>query len=83
MLLSSWGVLTVLDGTGAAGCRPLTELKSAVKMLELSGKDDVTGDGPADEVVVLDEVDLLAATVVVVTVVVDELAEVLPAATSR
>jgi hypothetical protein len=42
----------------------------------------VMGDGPADEVVALDEVDLLEAAVVVV-VVVDELAETSPAATSR
>jgi hypothetical protein len=82
LLLSSWGVLTVLVGTGAAGWRPLTELNSAVKMLDLSGKVDVMGDGPADKVVVLDEVDLLV-TAVVVVVVVDELAETSPAATSR
>jgi hypothetical protein len=83
LLLSSWGALTVLDGTGAAGCRPFTWLKSAVRMLDLGGKVEVMGDGPADEVVDFDEVDLLATAVVVVMVVVDELAVVLPAATSR
>jgi len=76
-------VLVVLVGAGAAGSRPLTELNRAVKMLDLGGKVDVIGDGPAVEVVAFEEVDLLTAAVVVVVVVLDELADTSPAATSR
>jgi len=76
-------VLAVLVGAGAAGSRPLTELNRAVKMLDLGGKVDVIGDGPAVEVVAFEEVDLLTAAVVVVVVVLDELADTSPAATSR
>jgi len=76
-------VLAVLVGAGAAGSKPLTELNRAVKMLDLGGKVDVIGDGPAVEVVAFEEVDLLTAAVVVVVVVLDELADTSPAATSR